>query len=201
MGGGPGAGRGRAEWAARRGGSGRRRGVGSGAGEGEGWCLPRPSPVLKPSRRPRSPAAPPVRAGFWGDSRAFPAVPAEERPRRRLPLCCASTGTRVLRPSSAQAAPHPHSLRGRLRGPAWLDPPRPEDEVGATPVGDPGSQGRAEVAALASGAGQLEARRGARPDRTHLSPPPSTESIPPLRAAKSNSPLTTIATTTSPGTS
>lgn len=123
MGGGPGAGRGRAEWAARRGGSGRRRGVGSGAGEGEGWCLPRPSPVLKPSRRPRSPAAPPVRAGFWGDSRAFPAVPAEERPRRRLPLCCASTGTRVLRPSSAQAAPHPHSLRARLRGPAWLDPP------------------------------------------------------------------------------
>lgn len=197
MGGGPGAGRGRAEWAARRGGSGRRRGVGSGAGEGEGWCLPRPSPVLKPSRRPRSPAAPPVRAGFWGDSRGPSRGEAKET---ASPLLCFHRDAGPEAKLCPGLSPPPLTP-GTAARPGVARSPRPEDEVGATPVGDPGSQGRAEVAALASGAGQLEARRGARPDRTHLSPPPSTESIPPLRAAKSNSPLTTIATTTSPGTS
>lgn len=85
MGGGPGAGRGRAEWAAWSGGAGRRRGVGPGAEGVQVWVSPAgPGPQTVPAApQPRLSQ----RAGFLGNYPKFPETPTGERPGETTTLC------------------------------------------------------------------------------------------------------------------
>lgn len=116
MGGGPGAGRGRAKWAACSGGAGKRRGVGPGDREGKGCSLPQPSSVLAVLAAPQPRLA--RGAGFLGNHRVFPETPAGEGPVKRLSF----TGLPQGRGYRVWALPRPLSPPPR---PTWVWRQRP----------------------------------------------------------------------------